>query len=104
MGIPHPSVSLLRPYHPANLQTTAARALILLLTKFGKARNLEAGLQLSLHLSRITMDHLYGKTTDVVDFGGETDYEGYEWFQDAPPRPQVWDISPAAASSNLNLP
>jgi hypothetical protein len=33
---------------------------------------------------------LYGKNTDVVDFGGETDYEGYEWFREAPPpRPPV---------------
>jgi len=30
-----------------------------------------------------------GKRTDVVDFGGEVDYDGYQWFQDAPPRAQV---------------
>jgi len=29
----------------------------------------------------------YGKSEDHVDFGGEMDYEGYEWFQEAPPRP-----------------
>jgi len=29
-----------------------------------------------------------GKRHDVVDIGGEVDYEGYQWFQDAPPRPQ----------------
>jgi len=27
-----------------------------------------------------------GKRTDVVDFGGEVDYSGYNWFQDAPPK------------------
>ena len=30
-----------------------------------------------------------GKRTDVVDSGGEVDYSNYQWFQDAPPRPQV---------------
>ncbi|KIK07496.1 hypothetical protein K443DRAFT_187050 [Laccaria amethystina LaAM-08-1] len=29
-----------------------------------------------------------GKRTDVVDSGGEVDYSNYQWFQDAPPRPQ----------------
>jgi len=29
-----------------------------------------------------------GKRTDVVDVGGEIDYSNYQWFQDAPPRPQ----------------
>jgi len=29
----------------------------------------------------------YGKRTDVVDLGGETDYSGYQWFQDPPLRP-----------------
>jgi len=28
-----------------------------------------------------------GKRNDVVDFGGEADYAGYEWFQDPPPKP-----------------
>lgn len=42
-----------------------------------------------IHLSEFSTMDLYGKRTDVVDFGGETDYEGYEWFQDAPPRPPV---------------
>lgn len=26
-----------------------------------------------------------GKRNDVVDFGGETDYENMEWFKEAPP-------------------
>ena len=30
----------------------------------------------------------YGKTADIVDLGGETDYSGHEWFQDPPIRPQ----------------
>lgn len=35
------------------------------------------------------MNH-FGKNEDTVDFGGEMDYAGYEWFQDRPPpRPEV---------------
>jgi len=30
------------------------------------------------------MNH-FGKNEDTVDFGGEMDYTGYEWFQDRPP-------------------
>ncbi|KAK0481628.1 hypothetical protein IW261DRAFT_1418664 [Armillaria novae-zelandiae] len=29
---------------------------------------------------------LYGKTGEVVDFGGEADYSGTAWFQDPPPQ------------------
>ncbi|KAF8642002.1 hypothetical protein AX16_000417 [Volvariella volvacea WC 439] len=29
-----------------------------------------------------------GKQSDTVDFGGEVDYSNYQFFQDAPPRPQ----------------
>ncbi len=29
---------------------------------------------------------MFGKRTDVVDFGGEMDYSETKWFQDAPPR------------------
>lgn len=28
-----------------------------------------------------------GKRTDIVDFGGEFDYSGHQWFQDRPQRP-----------------
>ncbi|KIL00571.1 hypothetical protein PAXRUDRAFT_129538 [Paxillus rubicundulus Ve08.2h10] len=31
-----------------------------------------------------------GKHLDVVDFGGEVDYSGHQWFQEPPPRPEVW--------------
>lgn len=41
----------------------------------------EAGLNIS------DMDHLAGKRTDVVDFGGEYDYTEQTWFQDRPERP-----------------
>ncbi|KAK0466421.1 uncharacterized protein EV420DRAFT_829737 [Desarmillaria tabescens] len=30
---------------------------------------------------------LYGKTGEVIDFGGEVDYSGTAWFQDVPQRP-----------------
>ncbi|KIJ21942.1 hypothetical protein PAXINDRAFT_124270 [Paxillus involutus ATCC 200175] len=30
-----------------------------------------------------------GKNLDVVDFGGEVDYSGHQWFQEPPPRPEV---------------
>lgn len=30
-----------------------------------------------------------GKNQDVVDFGGEVDYSGHQWFQEPPPRPEV---------------
>lgn len=33
----------------------------------------------------LNMD-LYGKTGEVVDFGGEADYSGTAWFQDPPPQ------------------
>lgn len=29
------------------------------------------------------------KNADVVDFGGEVDYSGHQWFQEPPPRPEV---------------
>ncbi|KAJ7596816.1 hypothetical protein C8J56DRAFT_1000924 [Mycena floridula] len=29
-----------------------------------------------------------GKRSDIVDFGGEYDYSGHQWFQNAPERPQ----------------
>jgi hypothetical protein len=50
------------------------------------------------------MEHFYGKTTDVVDFGGETDYEGYAWFQDAPPRPQPQVQSAPQSVANPYVP
>ncbi|KAL4070769.1 hypothetical protein J3A83DRAFT_3261726 [Scleroderma citrinum] len=28
------------------------------------------------------------KNLDVVDFGGEVDYTGHQWFQEPPPRPE----------------
>lgn len=40
-----------------------------------------------------------GKRTDVVDFGGETDYSHYQWFQDAPPRAPVSQAMDAFSSS-----
>ena len=30
-----------------------------------------------------------GKSLEVVDFGGEVDYSGHQWFQEPPPRPEV---------------
>ncbi|KAG6333639.1 hypothetical protein ID866_5451 [Astraeus odoratus] len=38
-------------------------------------------------LARPTMDYT-AKNLDVVDFGGEVDYAGYQWFQEPPPRPE----------------
>ena len=32
---------------------------------------------------------LYNKQAETVDWGGEVDYSGYEWFKDPPPRPAV---------------
>ena len=29
------------------------------------------------------------KQAETVDWGGEVDYSGYEWFKDPPPRPEV---------------
>ncbi|TFK77293.1 hypothetical protein BDN72DRAFT_953748 [Pluteus cervinus] len=29
-----------------------------------------------------------GKRNDVVDSGGEVDYAGFQWFQNAPPKPE----------------
>ena len=37
---------------------------------------------------------LYDKQADTVDWGGEVDYSGYEWFKDPPPRPEVRRLSP----------
>jgi len=34
------------------------------------------------------MDYI-AKNVDVVDFGGEADYTGHQWFQEPPPRPEV---------------
>lgn len=32
----------------------------------------------------------FGKPAETVDFGGEMNYEGYEWFKEPPPvRPEV---------------
>ncbi|KAJ3910099.1 hypothetical protein F5879DRAFT_997493 [Lentinula edodes] len=42
---------------------------------------IEAGLSIANHNK---MDYA-GKRNDVVDFGGETDYENMEWFKEAPP-------------------
>lgn len=43
-----------------------------------------------LHTSTVcsSMD-ISNKQTDTVDWGGEVDYSGYEWFKDPPPRPEV---------------
>lgn len=38
------------------------------------------------YLSKHAMDYT-GKQTDVIDFGGETNYEGHAWFQNAPTPP-----------------
>lgn len=38
---------------------------------------IEAGLSIA--------DMNFGKRNDVVDFGGEADYENMEWFKEAPP-------------------
>lgn len=35
------------------------------------------------------MDFAGGKRHDVVDIGGEVDYSGIQWFQDAPSRERV---------------
>lgn len=36
--------------------------------------------------------NFFGKTEETVDFGGEVDYAGYQWFQDAPPKQEVRPI------------
>src|SRR5882672_7861415 len=33
--------------------------------------------------------NMFGKPTETVDFGGEVDYNSYEWFKDPPPRAEV---------------
>jgi len=43
---------------------------------------------------------MFGKRTDVVDFGGEADYSHMKWFQDAPPRPP----QPPAAEQGPSTP
>lgn len=32
---------------------------------------------------------LTSKQAETVDWGGEVDYSGIEWFKDPPPRPEV---------------
>lgn len=44
------------------------------------------------YLSKHAMDYT-GKQTDVIDFGGETNYEGHAWFQNAPTPPPVSSIN-----------
>ena len=41
---------------------------------------------------------IYGKQSETVDWGVETDYSGYEWFKDPPPRPDV------SATRQLRMP
>ncbi|KAF9270010.1 hypothetical protein L218DRAFT_6616 [Marasmius fiardii PR-910] len=52
---------------------------------------------------------LWGKRTDVVDFGGEVDYSGMQWFKEPPPeKPQpppqqqlaAYDPEPAVVQQN----
>ncbi|KAI5897860.1 purarive Serine/threonine protein kinase [Schizophyllum commune H4-8] len=53
-----------------------------------------------------TMDFTGSKRNDVVDIGGDFDYSGMKWFQDAPPReapppPQaMYNPSPAVVEQN----
>jgi hypothetical protein len=42
--------------------------------------------EVGIPVEKTTMDYT-GKQTDVIDFGGEANYEGHQWFQNAPPRP-----------------
>ncbi|KAI0720030.1 hypothetical protein C8T65DRAFT_736201 [Cerioporus squamosus] len=49
-----------------------------------------------IHTSSMNMD-LYHKEADTVDWGGEADYSGYEWFKDPPPRPEP---QPQATTDN----
>jgi len=44
------------------------------------------------------------KRQDVVDFGGETDYTGIQWFQDAPQRPAPPSAPQSTATPYLPLP
>lgn len=37
--------------------------------------------------------NFYGKTEETVDAGGEVDYADYQWFKDAPPKPEVRTIT-----------
>jgi hypothetical protein len=48
----------------------------------------------------------YGKRTGVVDLGGETDYTGYQWFQEAPPprAPPVQSAPQSVAKPYVPLP
>ncbi|KAG7098988.1 hypothetical protein E1B28_000874 [Marasmius oreades] len=64
--------------------------------------------------ARITMEEhggndLWGKRTDVVDFGGEVDYSGMQWFKEPPPekpqpppqqQQQAYDPEPAVVKQN----
>ncbi|KAL1749015.1 purarive Serine/threonine protein kinase [Schizophyllum fasciatum] len=58
-----------------------------------------------LHPQR-TMDFPGSKRNDVVDIGGDFDYSGMKWFQDAPPReaapppPTMYNPSPAVVEQN----
>ncbi|EGO04820.1 hypothetical protein SERLA73DRAFT_173962 [Serpula lacrymans var. lacrymans S7.3] len=38
--------------------------------------------------------NFYGKNEDAVDFGGEMDYSGHQWFQEPPPRPEPQPVAP----------
>ncbi|THH18564.1 hypothetical protein EW146_g2448 [Bondarzewia mesenterica] len=45
--------------------------------------------------------NIFGKAAETVDFGGEADYAGYEWFKDPPPQRPEPPPAPAPAPPPL---
>jgi hypothetical protein len=84
----NPSQPLSADFPPAKLELFApdffdlspavSSALSSLCTQFGIA------LHLTSTTPERTMDY-FGKRNDVVDFGGEANYENVQWFKDPPP-------------------
>jgi len=48
--------------------------------------------------------NMFGKPADTVDFGGEVDYNSYEWFKDPPPRSEAAPPPPPQAETYIPNP
>ncbi len=56
-----------------------------------------------IRTSSLNMD-LYHKEADTVDWGGEADYSGYEWFKDPPPpRQEASAYSPLCLDGDADV-
>ncbi|KAI1789763.1 hypothetical protein LXA43DRAFT_892338 [Ganoderma leucocontextum] len=47
---------------------------------------------------------IYNKEADTVDWGGEADYSGYEWFKDPPERPAPPQPEPSTMDNYVPQP